>query len=145
TLRVLTTSQVFGGVAVSSGIVVGGLLAADLAGSAAYAGVAQTCATLGGALLAVPVSRLLARHRRRPGLVAACSLGAVGAAVAVLAGARGSVGLLLVGMLAFGAGQTGNLQSRYAATDLATDRTRGRSLATVVWATTVGAALGPNL
>jgi MFS family permease len=145
TLRVLTTSQVLGGVAVSSGIVVGGLLAADLAGSQAYAGVAQTCATLGAALLAVPVSRLMARRGRRPGLAVAYSLAAAGAVLAVLAGARGSVGLLLVAMLAFGAGQTANLQARYAATDLATDRTRGRSLATVVWATTVGAVLGPNL
>src|SRR5262249_17204771 len=67
TLRVLTTSQVLGGVAVSSGIVVGGLLAADLAGSEAYAGVAQTCAALGAALLAVPGSRLMARPRPRPG------------------------------------------------------------------------------
>jgi MFS family permease len=43
-----------------------------------------------------------------------------------------------------GGGQTAGLQSRYAATDLALPETRGRSLATVVWATTGGSVLGPN-
>ncbi len=145
TLRVLTGSQVLGGVGVSSGIAVGGLLAAELAGSEAYAGIAQTCSTLGGALLAVPVSRLMSRRGRRPGLVAAYCLGGTGAVLAVLAGVTGSVWLLLPAMAAFGGGQTANLQARYAAADLATARTRGRSLAIVVWATTVGAVLGPNL
>lgn len=145
TLRVLTTSQTLGGVAVSSGIAVGGLLAADLAGSETYAGLAQTCSTIGGALLAVPVSRLMARSGRRLGLLAAYVLGGAGAATAVLAGASGSVVLILVAMLIFGGGQTANLQARYAAMDLATPTTRSRSLAVVVWATTVGAVLGPNL
>ena len=38
-----------------------------------------------------------------------------------------------------------NYQSRYAAADLAAADRRARALATVVWATTVGAVLGPNL
>ncbi len=38
-----------------------------------------------------------------------------------------------------------NLQSRFAATDLSEPRTRGRDLALVVWATTIGAVGGPNL
>src|SRR5205814_2352630 len=89
--------------------------------------------------------RLMSRHGRRPGLVAAYGMGCAGAVLALLAGATGSVPLLLLGMLAFGGGQTANLQARYAGTDLATPATRGRSLAVVVWATTVGAVLGPNL
>ena len=44
-----------------------------------------------------------------------------------------------------GGGTTAGLQSRYAAADLATPERRGRSLSTVVWATTVGSVLGPNL
>src|SRR5438874_13434438 len=89
TLRVLTGSQVLGGVGVSSGIAVAGLLAAELAGSQAYAGIAQTCSTVGGALLAVPVSRLMSRHGRRPGLVVAYGMGCAGAVLALLAGATG--------------------------------------------------------
>ena len=37
-----------------------------------------------------------------------------------------------------GGGMAAGLQSRYAATDLATPQRRGRALSTVVWATTVG-------
>ena len=38
-----------------------------------------------------------------------------------------------------------NLQSRYAATDLAEPRHRARALSIVLWATTIGAVAGPNL
>ena len=37
------------------------------------------------------------------------------------------------------------LQSRFAATDLATPASRGRDLSLVVWSTTIGAVTGPNL
>ncbi|MBI3688338.1 MAG: MFS transporter [Actinobacteria bacterium] len=145
TVRSLTASQVLGGVGVTSGIAVGGLLAAQIGHAEAYAGVAQACSTLGGAVLAVPIARLMSRRGRRPGLAAAYGLAGLGATLAVLAAAISSVALLLVAMLAFGAGTTANLQARYAATDLATAEHRSRALSTVVWATTVGAVLGPNL
>ncbi|MFO7690229.1 MAG: MFS transporter, partial [Cryobacterium sp.] len=38
-----------------------------------------------------------------------------------------------------------NLQARFAATDLASPKFRGRDLSVVVWSTTLGAVLGPNL
>jgi MFS family permease len=53
--------------------------------------------------------------------------------------------LVLAGMALFGVSSATNLQARYAATDLALPRHRARALATVVWATTVGAVAGPNL
>ena len=56
-----------------------------------------------------------------------------------------SLSLLLVGLFAFGAATACGLQARYVAADLATPERRGRALSTVVWATTVGAVLGPNL
>jgi predicted MFS family arabinose efflux permease len=46
---------------------------------------------------------------------------------------------------AFGWASASNLQARYAATDLAQPANRARSLSNIVWATTVGAVLGPNL
>jgi hypothetical protein len=52
---------------------------------------------------------------------------------------------LLVGLALIGVGTAVNLQSRFAATDIANDRTRSRDLSLVVWATTVGAVSGPNL
>jgi predicted MFS family arabinose efflux permease len=57
----------------------------------------------------------------------------------------GSFPLHVVSSLAFGWASAANLQARYAATDLAPAARRGRALSTVVWATTVGAVLGPNL
>ena len=44
-----------------------------------------------------------------------------------------------------GSGTALNLQSRFAATDAASPRTRARDLSLVVWSTTVGAVTGPNL
>jgi predicted MFS family arabinose efflux permease len=57
----------------------------------------------------------------------------------------GSFTLLLPALLLMGAGNAANLQSRFAATDLAPAARRGRSLALVVWSTTAGAVAGPNL
>jgi len=44
-----------------------------------------------------------------------------------------------------GAGSAASYQARYAAVDLATDDSRARDLSFVVWASTIGAVLGPNL
>jgi MFS family permease len=65
--------------------------------------------------------------------------------VAVLAGVVGSMALLLVGAAMLGSTTAANSGSRYAATDLASTETRARALSTVVWATTIGAVVGPNL
>ncbi len=48
-------------------------------------------------------------------------------------------------MAMLGVGTAVNLQSRFAATDLSEPGSRGRDLAIVVWATTIGAVAGPNL
>jgi MFS family permease len=50
-----------------------------------------------------------------------------------------------VGLFGFGAATACGLQARYAAADLAVPERRGRDLSLVVWATTVGSVLGPNL
>jgi hypothetical protein len=63
----------------------------------------------------------------------------------VLAAVLSSLPLLLAGLFAFGASTACGLQARYAAADLATPERRGRDLSLVVWATTVGSVLGPNL
>ncbi len=145
TLAVLVTSQVLAGSGVAIGVAVATLLAAALAGTEALAGLAATSAVLGTALIAVPVSRVMDRYGRRRGLVLAYGVGAVGAAVVVLASVVGSFPLGLAGMMLFGGASAGNLQARYAATDLAEPDRRGTALSIVVWASTVAAVLGPNL
>lgn len=145
TLRVLMTSQVLGGVGVASGIAVGALLAADISGRDDLSGLANTTQVLGAALLTVPVAALMAARGRRVGLVAAYAVGTVGAVLAVLAAVLGSFLLLLLGTALFGAATTATAQARYAAVDLAEPHRRSRQLSLLVWATTVGSVLGPNL
>jgi MFS family permease len=145
TVRVLAAAQVLGGLGVGAGISVGGLIAEDVSGSTAMAGLAQTATVLGAAVVALPMARLMSAHGRRPGL-AGGYLGALGGALLVIAGAVvGAFSLVLAGAALMGAGTATNLQSRYAAADLAAPHHRGRALATVVWATTLGVVLGPNL
>jgi MFS family permease len=144
TLGVLMLSQVIGGIGVAIGIAVGALLAARMGGTG-VSGFGQSSLVVGGALLAVPVSRIMRSYGRRPGLVFAYAVGVAGAALVVAAAARGSLPLLFLGLFLFGGGNAGNYQARYAAVDLAEPARRGRQLSWVVWATTVGAVAGPNL
>ncbi len=145
TMRVLVASQVLGGVGVGSGIAVVGLLAYELSGTESLSGVSATASVLGAAGAAVLIARVTEARGRRPGLVAGYLVGAVGAVLAIVAAVGGSFPLHVVASLAFGWASASNLQARYAATDLAVPARRGRALSTVVWATTVGAVLGPNL
>jgi MFS family permease len=145
TVRVLVLSQVLSGLGMASGIAVGVLLAEQLSGSASLAGFGTTFQVLGGALISIPVARLIAARGRRPGLQLGYLLALLGAALVVVAAVAGSFLLLLLGMLLFGGGTSGNGQARYAAADLAAEGRRGRDLSVVVWATTIGSVLGPNL
>lgn len=145
TVRTLVVSQAVGAVGVTIGIATASLLARDLSGSEAMAGLAQTFQVLGTAATAYVLARVMRRRGRRVGLVAGYLLGATGAALAVVAGAVGSMLVLLVGALLLGATTAVNSGSRYAATDLATEEHRARALSVVVWATTIGAVAGPNL
>jgi MFS family permease len=145
TLRVLVLTQALGGVGLAAGVAVGALLARDLLGGDALAGLPAAASTAGGAAAAVPVSRLMARSGRRPGLAAGYLTGAAGAVLVVAAAQTRSAALLVVGMALFGVGNTSSLLARYAAADLAPPLRRGRAVSTVLFATTFGAVAGPNL
>jgi MFS family permease len=144
TLRLLFATQVLGGIGLAIGFSVGALLAADLVGVGA-SGLAQSAAVVGGALLAVPATRVVRRFGRRPSLAAVYLLAALGGFVVVTAAIAGSAPLLFFGFFLFGGGTTASLQARYAAIDLSPPAVRGRHLSIVVWATTLGAVAGPNL
>jgi MFS family permease len=145
TLRVLVAGQILGGAAIGVGAAVSPLLAEEILGVDTYAGLAFSAFVLGAAIAAVPLSRLMARRGRRPGLSAGYGVAALGAAGVVLAAELASFALLLGALLAFGAGNAANLLARYAGADLAEPGRRARSIATIVWATTIGAIAGPNL
>jgi MFS family permease len=145
TVRTLVASQVAGGLGVSSGGAVGALLASDVLGREDLAGLVQSSQVLGAALLALPAARLALAAGRRAGLGVGYGVAAVGGLLAVLAAQVQSFPLLLLGTALFGGGTTAGLQARYAATDLASAERRGRALSVVVWATTIGGVVGPNL
>jgi MFS family permease len=144
TVSLLFLTQIVGGVGVAIGIAVGALLAAAMGGTG-ISGLASSSSVVGGALLAIPATRLIRRRGRRPGLVFTYTCGAAGAVLVVAAASAGSVALLFAGMALFGGGSAANLQARYAGVDLADPARRGRQLSIVVWATTLGAVAGPNL
>jgi MFS family permease len=145
TVGVLSAGQVLGGLAFGATVSLGAVLARELSGQDALSGLATAGVTLGTALLAVPLARLARARGRRWALTTGMAIALVGVIVVVTAVAASSFPVLLAGFALVGSGQAANLQSRFAAADLATDATRGRDLSIVVWATTIGAVLGPNL
>ena len=145
TVGVLSGAVALGGLGVTVGITVGGLLAREVAGSDSVAGLGQTATVLGAALVAVPLAGVSDRHGRRVGLALGYGVAVLGACVVVAAAAVSSLPLLLAGLFLFGAATSSGLQARYAAADLAEPEHRGRALSLVVWATTIGSVLGPNL
>lgn len=145
TVQVLSGGVALAGLGVTVGITAGGLLARDVAGTDSAAGLGQTAGVLGAAVLAVPLARISDAAGRRAGLSVGYLLAVLGAAVTVAAAAVSSLVLLLAGLFLFGSATACGLQARYAAADLAAPEHRGRALSLVVWATTIGSVIGPNL
>lgn len=145
TVLVLSLGQVLGGIAFGATVSLGALLAADISGSDALSGLATASVTLGAAVCAIPLARMAARLGRRRALTLGNLFALIGIAVVILAASVRVFPLLLVGILLIGAGNAGNLQSRFAATDLAAPQHRGRDLSIVVWSTTIGGVAGPLL
>lgn len=141
----IIAGQVLAGVGMGSTLSAGALLITEVSGSETLSGMAATMSTIGAALAAVPLAALATRRGRAPALATGAALAAVGAVVGLVAAILSSTLLLLAGIIVLGVGTAVNLQARFAATDLSEPGRRGRDLSVVVWATTIGAVLGPNL
>ena len=142
---VIITGQALAGVGMGATFSAAALLATQLSGSPAWSGTATTMSTLGAAAAALPLAALARRRGRSPALATGAGLAAVGATLGLGSSILGLFPLFLVAMGLIGVGTAVNLQSRFAATDLSAPGSRGRDLAIVVWATTIGAVAGPNL
>jgi MFS family permease len=145
TIATLRLTQVPAQAAVAGVVAVLALLIADLLGSDRWAGVGNASFTLGSALMAPTFAAFMRRNGRRPGLVTAFVIGAVGAAVAAFGGQVHWWPVVVVGMVLFGGVQAGSLQGRYVAADLAAPGTASEAIAAVVWLGTLGAVFGPVL
>lgn len=145
TLFIISISQVFGGAGLAAGVTVGALLAQQMLGTDAFAGVPSALFTLGSAGAALMVGRLSQRYGRRIGLSTGFMLGGVGAIGVIASAMINSIILLLLSLLIYGAGSATNLQARYAGTDLATNKQRATAISITMVFTTFGAVAGPNL
>jgi MFS family permease len=143
TMRVLVVTQLLGACGLAAGGTAGALLAEQLTGSPAAAGLPLSLLVLGSGVGSVAVTRVMAAAGRRRGLASAYLAGTAGTALVVAATAWRSWPLVLAGCGLLGGGNAAVMLARYAAADLA-DR-RGRSISTVVTAASVGAVVGPNL
>jgi MFS family permease len=144
-VALLSAGQVLGGLGLGAGLSLGAIIAAELSGSPAWSGMAATMTTLGAAAFAIPLARLARSRGRRVALTVGALVAALGAVATIASVVADSFPLLLVALAMLGSGTAVALQSRFAATDLATPKHRARDLSLVVWATSLGAIVGPNL
>ncbi|MBB6451777.1 MFS family permease [Salirhabdus euzebyi] len=145
TLIIVSISQIFGGAGLAAGITVGALLAQEMMGTDAFAGLPAALFTLGSALAAFFVGRLSQRYGRRIGLTTGFLVGGLGAIGVVIAAIISNIFLLFISLFVYGAGTATNLQTRYAGTDLAHKNQRATAVSIAMVFTTFGAFAGPNL
>jgi MFS family permease len=146
TLRVLIAGQIAGSAALSAAVTVGAFVVQDILGQKTpWGGIASATVTIGTAFMAQLLSRLMLRQGRRRGLMLGYALALVGGLIAGVGVERQSLAIFLFGLFLFGNGQSANLLSRYAATDLAQAENRGAAMSRILFASTFGAVFGPIL
>ncbi len=144
------TASLVAGVALGStghiaAITVATIVAKDLLGSQLLAGAPGATVVLGAALGAILLSAYMARVGRRRGLTLGYAIGVVGALIATAAVITRSFPLLLLGTLLIGFGNTSNQLSRYTNADMAPLARRASAISLIVWASTVGSVIGPQM
>ena len=121
------------------------LAAPEMTGSASSSGWPSAVAVAGTALAASLLSSVMARRGRRAGIVLGISVAVAGGGLAVVAVMAASLVLLLIASALVGFGNAALNLSRYAAADLFPVDRRAGALGFVVWGSTIGAVVGPNL
>jgi MFS family permease len=142
---VLAAATAIGALGLAAGGSAGALLAEDITGNTALAGLPLGVLVAGSAVSALLISWRTGRAGRRAGLVLGYAIGTAGAALVIGAAVVDDLALLLAGSAALGAANAAIFLSRYAAAELGGETRRGRALGVVFFATAVGAVLSPNL
>jgi MFS family permease len=124
---------------------VASIAAPDMTGSAGSSGWPSAIAVAGTALAASLLSSVMASRGRRAGIVLGLAVAVGGGALAILAVMVASLTLLLLSSALVGFGNAALNLSRYAAADLYPADRRAGALGFVVWGSTIGAVVGPNL
>ena len=121
-----------------------GLAGYALAANKALATLPVTGYLVGGALWAMPASRVMKRYGRRAGFTLGSTLGMVGAVVCAVAIGLQNFWLLCLGTLVSGAYNAFGIQYRFAAVDTATAAFRPKAIALVLAGGILGGILGPE-
>jgi len=144
-VTILALATVLGGLGVGASLSAGALLIVEVTGNDALSGLGSTMNAVGAALAGMPLARLAARRGRRIALASGNAIAVLGAIAIIAAAALGLPPLLFAGLAVLGVASAVQLQSRFAAADLAVPENRARDLSLVVWSITIGAVIGPNL
>ncbi|MBI2203893.1 MAG: MFS transporter [Candidatus Rokubacteria bacterium] len=144
-MATLFVAQVCGSTGHSMSLAVGSIIAAEITGTNVWSGLPVAIGSVGTALASWPLARLMGRFGRRPGLALGYGLAVIGAAGGMAGVIAGSFAVMLVGMALFGIANTSNLLARYAAADITPVTERGRAMGLIVWGSTAGSIIGPNL
>jgi hypothetical protein len=145
TLLWLAASAGAGSIGMAAGGTAGSLLAVELTGVRAAAGLPLAFVTAGAILSAILVSVRSATAGRRSGLLVGYALGSMGAGLVVAGAALGWFVLVLAGCFVFGMVNPAISLTRYAGAAVTADVSKGRGLGLVMVAGTLGAVLGPNV
>jgi MFS family permease len=121
------------------------LIATEMTGRRSLSGIPGASILLGAAIGSWMLSTVMARRGRRAGLRLGYSFGLAGSVVALTAIIGDGFLPFLAGMLMIGIGHSANLLSRFAVADMHKGPKRPSVLGWIVWAGTIGAALGPSL
>lgn len=135
-LFTLMIAQIMGGISFGVSYSMGALLAAELGGTA-FGSSGATLTTIGAAVFAILLAKVVMQRGRRPAMTIGMGIGFGGTLLAFAASLLQSLPLLLIGFLFIGAASAVNFQARFAAADYASATHRGRNLSLVVWATTI--------
>jgi MFS family permease len=142
---VLFLSQGLSSAGFIAAFTVNALVAVDLTGRTAMAGVPGALYVLGQACGALVWGFSMERIGRRRGLALGQVIGVIGSAIAMITVVHRSFSVFLFGLLLVGMARSAVDLSRFAAAEVHLPAERGRAIANVVLGSTVGAIVGPLL
>jgi MFS family permease len=143
--NVLFIAQCLSSAALIANVQVNPIVSARLSGHVEFAGIAGTLLLIGAAVSAHVSGRFMQRFGRRLGLALGFFIGTIGMLVSGVGVVLARFLLFLLGIVLLGAARGAADQSRYAAADTQPPAQRARAISTIVFASTVGAIVGPWL
>jgi len=142
---ILAAATAVGSLGLAAGGTAGALIAADLTGGPASAGLPLGAVVAGSAAGALLISRVTRRAGRIAGLALGYAVGGLGAVAVVAATTAASFAFVIAGNAVMGVANGSVFLARYAAANGGSSAARGRALGLILAGAAVGAVAGPNL